>query len=144
MTTTFILLIIQNEVVRRVALKDEETTVGRDAKMDILIADPAISRRQFTITARGDHVYIEMNPQSRYQAVKGGRPQRQLELYPGERFELGARYGEGLLPVAELAVYGTAHHRMAQLTMSYLLHPGHTIFMVRRNWHSALGGTLRY
>ena len=61
-----------------------------------------------------------------------------------ERFELGARYGEGLLPVAELAVYGTAHHRMAQLTMSYLLHPGHTIFMVRRHWHSALGGTLRY
>lgn len=89
MTTTFSLLIIQNEIVRKVALKADETTVGRDAKMDILIADPAISRRQFTITQRGDHIFVEMNPQSRYQAVKGGQPKRQLELYPGERFELG-------------------------------------------------------
>ena len=89
MTTTFSLLIIRNEIVRKVALKDDETTVGRDAKMDILISDPAISRRQFTIIQRGDHIFVEMNPQSRYQAVKGGQPKRQLELYPGERFELG-------------------------------------------------------
>lgn len=89
MSTTFTLLIIQNESVRKIDLKGSVNTVGRDPSADILIPDPAISRRQFTLTQRGDHVVIEMNPQSRYQAVKNGRSAMQLELYPGERFELG-------------------------------------------------------
>lgn len=89
MSTTFTLLIIQNESVRKVDLKGQTNTVGRDPSTDILIPDPAISRRQFTITHRGDHVVIEMNPQSRYQAVKNGKQAMKIELYPGERFELG-------------------------------------------------------
>lgn len=105
MSTTFTLLIIQNESVRKVDLKGQTNTVGRDPSTDILIADPAISRRQFTITHRGDHVAIEMNPQSRYQAVKNGKPAMQLDLYPGERFELGPYkfeiQGQVALPQAE-------------------------------------------
>lgn len=61
-----------------------------------------------------------------------------------ERFELGMRYGSGLLPVAEMDVYGTAYRRTFQVTTSYLLHPSHTCFLVRRNWHSVLGTTQRY
>lgn len=89
MSTTFTLVILLNESVRRVALRSSLMTVGRDPKVDILIPDPAISRRQFTIRQEGDHVLIEMSPQSRYQAVKNGKPAMQLEIYPGERFELG-------------------------------------------------------
>jgi hypothetical protein len=89
MSTTFTLLIISSEGTRRVVLGDGPTRVGRDPSSDILISDPALSRHQFTLTRRGDHVLCEMNPQSRYQALKNGRPAMKLELYSGERFELG-------------------------------------------------------
>jgi hypothetical protein len=89
MNTTFTLLIISSEGTRRVVLGDGPTRVGRDPSADILIADPAISRHQLTLLRKGDHVLCEMNPQSRYQAVKNGRPAMKLELYSGERFELG-------------------------------------------------------
>lgn len=89
MNTTFTLLIISSEGTRRVVLGDGPTKVGRDPSADILISDPAISRHQLTLLRKGDHVLCEMNPQSRYQAVKNGRPAMKLELYSGERFELG-------------------------------------------------------
>lgn len=89
MSTTFTLLIITSEGTRRVVLGDGPTRVGRDPSADILISDPAISRHQLTLLRKGDHVVCEMNPQSRYQAIKNGRPAMKLELYSGERFELG-------------------------------------------------------
>jgi hypothetical protein len=89
MSTTLTLLIISSDGTRRVPLGDGPTRVGRDPSADVLIADPAISRHQLTLTRRGDHVLVEMSPQSRYQAVKNGKPAMKIELYSGERFELG-------------------------------------------------------
>lgn len=89
MSTTLTLLIISSEGTRRVPLGDGPTRVGRDPSADVLIADPAISRHQLTLTRRGDHVLVEMSPQSRYQAIKNGKPAMKIELYSGERFELG-------------------------------------------------------
>ncbi len=55
-----------------------------------------------------------------------------------DRIETGLRYGQGLLPAAELALYGTAHRRYAHLTASYLLHSAPAGFAARRKWRSGL------
>lgn len=61
-----------------------------------------------------------------------------------DRIETGLRYGQGLLPVAELALYGTAHRRYMHVTLSYLLHSAPTGFAERRKWRSGLTLAHRY
>lgn len=61
-----------------------------------------------------------------------------------DRVETGFRYGQGLLPAAELPVYGIAHRRYAHLTMSYLIHGTTRGFTARRKWRSGLSLAHRY
>lgn len=61
-----------------------------------------------------------------------------------ERMEAGLRYGQGLLPAADLSVYGAAHRRYGQFTMSYLLHTTNPGFAERRKWRSGLELSQRY
>lgn len=61
-----------------------------------------------------------------------------------DHLEVGIRYGQGLSPIVEVPVYGTAHQRYSFLTTSYLIHNKRVGFTERRKWNSGLSKTSRY
>ncbi|MBP7514450.1 MAG: hypothetical protein KA791_07875 [Flavobacteriales bacterium] len=61
-----------------------------------------------------------------------------------DRWETGLRYGQGLLPGAELNYYATAHRRYLHVALSYLLHTAAIKFAARRQWRSDLALAHRY
>jgi hypothetical protein len=61
-----------------------------------------------------------------------------------DRFEVGLRYGRGLLTAVEVPVYGAAHRRHAMLTTSFLLRNKHVSFVERQTWRSRHTTVSRY
>lgn len=114
MSTTLTLRIFTNEGVRNIPLEARPMRVGRAPESDVMIADPAISRHQLTISphvsAQGVGALFTMNPHSPNQLVKDGRPLTEGILHSGEicfvgayRFEIHAtaslpQAAAGLLP----------------------------------------------
>jgi len=101
MSTTLTLRIHTNEGLRNIPLEARPLRVGRAPESDVMIADPAISRHQLTITphasAQGIAALFSMNPLSPNQLVKDGRILTEGIIQPGEicfvgsyRFELHA------------------------------------------------------
>lgn len=130
---------------------DESTTVNHRTEADITALCRYYVHRKVSLSLGIQGIRLLQAPEELVQGHTRSAQQRtDVCLLMGvayrwtDRIETGLRYGQGLLPAAEMPLYGTAHRRYAHLMMSYLLHSSHTRFAERRKWRSGLSLAHRY
>ena len=74
---------------RDVLLDGRPITVGRAADVDVVVADPLVSRRHARLAPRGDRLVLTDLGSTNGTRVNGG-PVREAVVGPGDRIEVGA------------------------------------------------------
>jgi serine phosphatase RsbU (regulator of sigma subunit) len=91
-----VLLFVQGDLRRRMALELTPFRIGRKAENDLVIADPRVSREHAHIVRESDGFYLVDQGSKHGTYVNGDRVQRH-KLQPNDRMEFGVREGPCLL-----------------------------------------------